>query len=316
MVLYLTYWFPNRQRGRIMSLFVMAVPLAGIIGGPLSGLIMSELHGAMGLAGWQWLFLVEGAPAILLGLAAYFVLDDRPADARWLSDAEKARIAAALADAPKQHGGGAHGPVRLAQVLTNPRIYLMSAIYFSVFLGLNAIGFWIPTLLRQVGVHSISHIGWLSGGISACTAVGIVLIGRHSDRRMERRWHVAASGLAVSASFLLLPLAAHSVALTVAALVVASVSIYSTLSLFWTIPTLYLQKDAMAAGVATITAIGAIGGAVSPSLVGLLKTSTGSVYAGLAVVGVVLALGMLALLRVVRPQPASAPRQVEAAAGR
>ncbi|CAH2892363.1 MAG: Nitrate/nitrite transporter [uncultured Paraburkholderia sp.] len=201
--------------------------------------------------------------------------------------------------------------MRLAQVLTNPRIYLMSAIYFSVFLGLNAVGFWIPTLLRHVGVYSISHIGWLSGGISACTAVGIVLIGRHSDRRMERRWHVAAS-----ASFLLLPLAAHSVALTVAALVVASVGIYSALSLFWTIPTLYLQKDAMAAGVATITAIGAIGGAVSPSLVGLLKTSTGSVYAGLAVVGVVLALGMLALLRVVRPQPASAPRQVEAAAGR
>jgi D-galactonate transporter len=317
-ILYLTYWFPDRRRGRIMSLFVMAVPLAGIIGGPLSGSIMSGLHGALGFAGWQWLFLIEGVPAIALGLAAYFVLDDRPADARWLSDSEKARIAAALSAGRAQHAMDArtearkHG--RLAEVLTNPRIYVMSAIYFSVFMALNAMGFWIPTLLRQVGVSRISDIGWLSGAISVCTAIGIVLIGRHSDRRMERRWHVAGCGFTVAVCFLLLPLAAHSIALTVALLIVASVGIYAALSLFWTIPTAYLHEDAAAGGIATITAIGAIGGAVSPWLVGTLKASTGSLYIGLAVIGVLLSFGMLTLLWILRGPSSQAPAVADAVA--
>lgn len=315
-VLYLTYWFPVQRRGRILSIFVMAVPLAGIVGGPLSGGIMSHLHGVFGFAGWQWLFLIEGVPAIVLGLLACVLLDERPADAQWLTAREKAQIEAALIADRREHPAGVHASASLSDVLTNPRIYVLSAIYFCVFMGLNAIGFWIPTLLRQVGVHAISDIGWLSGGMSVCTAIGIVLIGRHSDRRMERRWHVAGCGLAVAASFLLLPLAAHSIALTVVLLVIASVGIYATLSLFWTIPTLYLQEDGIAGGIATITAIGAIGGAVSPSLVGMLKTSTGSLYAGLGVVGVLLAIGMLALLVVVRPAARDAAGPVGTAASR
>jgi len=327
-ILYLTYWFPDRRRGRIMSLFVMAVPLAGIVGGPLSGSIMSGLHGALGFAGWQWLFLIEGVPAIVLGLAAYFVLDDRPADARWLSDSEKACIAAALSAgrarraaeardvAANEMGNEARKHGRLAEVLTNPRIYVLSAIYFSVFMALNAMGFWIPTLLRQVGVGHIRDIGWLSGGISVCTAIGIVLIGRHSDRRMERRWHVAGCGFAVAASFLLLPLAAHSIALTVALLIAASVGIYATLSLFWTIPTAYLHEDAAAGGIATITAIGAIGGAVSPWLVGTLKASTGSLYIGLTAIAVLLTLGMLTLLWILRGSASHAQHAADAVAHR
>ncbi|WP_345816891.1 MFS transporter (plasmid) [Paraburkholderia sp. PREW-6R] len=314
-VLYLTYWFPDQRRGRILSLFVMAVPLAGVVGGPLSGAIMGHLHGVLGFAGWQWLFLIEGVPAIVLGLLAHVLLDERPADARWLTANEKAQIEAALNSDRRAHPAGVHASAKLSDVLTNPRIYVLSAIYFCVFMALNAIGFWIPTLLRQVGVHAIRDIGWLSGGISVCTAFGIVLIGRHSDQRKERRWHVAGCGLAVAASFLLLPLAAHSIALTVVLLVVASVGIYAALSLFWTIPTLYLQKDGIAGGIATITAIGAIGGAVSPSLVGMLKTSTGSLYSGLGVVGALLAMGMLALLVVVRPATREATGAVGAASG-
>jgi sugar phosphate permease len=323
-ILYLTYWFPDRRRGRIMSLFVMAVPLAGIVGGPLSGSIMSGLHGALGFAGWQWLFLIEGIPAIALGIAAYFVLDDRPADARWLSNSEQARIAAALSAGRAQRAADAHTEMRtearkhgrLAEVLTNPRIYVLAAIYFSVFMALNAMGFWIPTLLRQVGVSHIRDIGWLSGGISVCTAIGIVLIGRHSDRRMERRWHVAGCGFVVAASFLLLPLAAHSIALTVALLIAASVGIYAALSLFWTIPTAYLHEDAAAGGIATITAIGAIGGAVSPWLVGTLKMSTGSLYIGLAAIAVLLTLGMLTLLWILRRPASHAQAAADAVAHR
>ena len=192
----------------------------------------------------------------------------------------------------------------------------MAAIYFCIFMGLNAVAFWIPSLLRQVGVHALNHIGWMSGAISMCTAIGIVLIGRHSDRKMERRWHVAGSGFVVALCFLLLPFAARSIPATFALLVIASVGIYTALSLFWTIPTRYLQKGAMAGGVATITGIGAIGGAVSPSLVGMLQASTGSLYAGLAAVGLLLAVGMVVLLRVVRPPSLELPGAAGVAASR
>jgi D-galactonate transporter len=307
-ILYLTYWFPDRRRGRITSLFIMAVPLAGVIGGPASGWIMSRLDHTLGLHGWQWLFLIEGVPAIALGIAAMFYLDDRPTDAKWLTAAEKSLVETALSADRQRRSDHDAPPARLRDVLRDSRIYLMSAIYFCVFMGLNAIGFWIPTLLRQVGVVDIRDIGWLSGAISICTAIGIVAIGRSSDRRLERRWHVAGCGLATAISFLLLPLAAHSIALTVALLIVASICIYATLSIFWTIPTAYLDGGAAAGGIATITAIGALGGAVSPSLVGLLKAQTGSIYVGLAMIAVLLAIGMIALLWTVpAARPASRP---------
>jgi MFS family permease len=309
-ILYLTYWFPDSRRGRIISLFVMAVPLAGIVGGPLSGAIMGHLQDAAGLRGWQWLFLIEGIPAMALGLLAMFWLDDHPADARWLTEAEKRRVALDLeADREadrKRRSEHAEASVPLRSVFTDPRIYVLSGIYFCIFMGLNAVGFWIPTLLRQVGVHAIGDIGWLSGGISVCTAIGITLIGRHSDRHRERRWHVAGCGFAAAASFLLLPLAAHSVAFTTVLLMIASVAIYATLSIFWTIPTACLDPRVAAAGIATITAIGALGGAVSPSLVGLMKTWSGNVYAGFSAIALLLSLGMLVLLWAVPARPAPA----------
>lgn len=295
-ILYLTYWFPDSRRGRIMSLFIMAVPIAGIVGGPLSGSIMGHLHEALGLRGWQWLFLIEGIPAIALGIMAMFYLDDRPADARWLSDAEKQQVQAAIEADRRRHLAQDAPPARLRDVLRNPRIYILSAIYFTIFMGLNAIGFWIPTLLRQVGVPGVAQIGWLSGAISACTAIGIVLIGRNSDRSMERRWHLALCGFTVAACFLLLPLAAHSIAFTALLLMAASICIYAALTIFWTIPTAYLEGGSAAGGIATITAIGALGGAASPSLVGMLKAHTGSLYTGLAVIAVLLAIGMIAML--------------------
>jgi D-galactonate transporter len=305
-VLYLTYWFPDSRRGRILSLFIMAVPLAGVIGGPLSGWVMSRLHDTLGLRGWQWLFLCEGIPAIGLGIMALLHLDDRPADARWLTATQKREVEAALEADRQRRRAHAPPPARLRDVLCHPRILLLSAIYFCIFMGLNAIGFWIPTLLRQVGIPGVREIGWTSGAISVCTAIGIALIGRSSDRRMERRWHVALCGLTVAASFVLLPFAAHSIPFTVLLLMAASIGIYATLSLFWTIPTAYLDGGAAAGGIATITAIGALGGAASPSLVGMLKAHTGSLYSGLVVIALLLALGMLALLRAV---PAS--RRVE-----
>jgi len=172
----------------------------------------------------------------------------------------------------------------------------MAAIYFTIFAFLNAIGFWIPTVLKSVGAHSVAQIGWLAGAIATAAAIGVLVVGYHSDRTMERRWHVAGCGFASAAAFLLLPLAAHDVGFSAVLLGAASIGIYSVLSIFWTIPTAYLQGDAAAGGIAFITAVGAIGGAMSPSIVGLLKTHTGSLYMGLSAIAVLLVVGMLALL--------------------
>jgi D-galactonate transporter len=294
-ILYLTYWFPDARRGRVTSLFVIAIPLAGVIGGPLSGGIMSHFDTVMGLRGWQWLFLIEGVPAMVLGLMALFVLDDRPGDANWLSSNEKTRVTAALAaDSVNASRGGGHSGMRDA--LRNPRTYLLAFIYFTIFMGLNAVSFWIPSIIRQVGVQNIGTIGLISGGISVCTAIGTLLAGYSSDRHSERRWHVAGSGFAVAAAFLLLPVASSSIPLTVALLVVASVGLYANLATFWTIPPLYLRGGSAAGGIAMITALGAIGGILSPNIVGTLKEVTGSLYSGLAVVACVMIIGMITLL--------------------
>jgi sugar phosphate permease len=293
-VLYLTYWFPSRRRGRVMSLFIMAVPIAGIIGGPVSGAIMSHFQHVAGLRGWQWLFVAEGVPAIALGLLALVCLKDAPHLAAWLNADERARLAA---DLQADHALNSASKIKhLGDLLRSPRLYLMAAIYFTIFAFLNAIGFWIPTVLKSVGAHSVAQIGWLAGAIATAAAIGVLVVGYHSDRTMERRWHVAGCGFASAVAFLLLPLAAHDVGFSAALLGVASIGIYSVLSIFWTIPTAYLQGDAAAGGIAFITAVGAIGGAMSPSIVGLLKTHTGSLYMGLSAIAVLLVVGMLALL--------------------
>ncbi len=294
-IFYLSLWFPNQRRARVTSLFIMAAPLAGIIGGPLSGWIMDSFHDMHGLRGWQWLFLIEGVPAIVLGLLALVCLTDKPQQARWLSDSEKAIVSAEIEkDHQQQHLGSSSA--RLGDALRSPRLYLLSAIYFTAFMGLNAVGFWIPTILKGVGVQTLTHIGWLSGAISLCTAVGIFVIGRSSDHHVERRWHTAMCGFAAAASFLLLPLTAHSAALTVALLAVASIGMLGVLTIFWTIPATYLRGTAAAGGIAVISSLGAIGGFVSPTLVGALKAQTGSIYTGLAVVAALLIAGMIALL--------------------
>jgi sugar phosphate permease len=290
---YLTLWFPDRIRGRMTSLFVMAVPLGGVIAGPLSGLIMDRMQGVHGLHGWQWLFIVEGAPAILLGIASYFYLSDGPTHASWLSKAEQRRVASDLAE---DRAAAAQTTRSFGAALREPRVYLLAFIYFAFFCSLNTILLWTPTLLKRVGVATATEIGWLTGAISVASAIGMVAIGYSSDRWMERRWHVALCGLTAAACFGALRLAESSVLLTVVLLAVASIGIFAILSLFWTIPNATLEGSAAAGGIALISAIGSFGGAICPALIGWISVATGSLYVPLAVVGAVLAIGMLALI--------------------
>ncbi|VIO70991.1 MFS transporter [Bradyrhizobium ivorense] len=301
---YLTLWFPDRVRGRMTSLFVMAVPLGGIIAGPLSGLIMDRMQGVHGLHGWQWLFIIEGGPAILLGIAAYLYLADGPQAAAWLSADERRQVASDLV----RDRAASPGTTRsFAAALREPRVYLLAFIYFGFFCSLNTILLWTPTLLKRVGVATTTEIGWLSGAVSVASVIGMVVIGYNSDRTRERRWHVVACGLVAAACFIALQAAQGSVVLTVTLLAIASIGIFAILSLFWTIPNAILEGSAAAGGIALISAIGSFGGAVCPALIGWMNVVTGSIYTPLALVGAVLGVGMLTLIvGVPRPGHAAA----------
>lgn len=293
-IVYLTYWYPDRHRGHIMSLFVIAVPIAGAFGGPLAGFLMDHFQGIYGLRGWQWLFLIEGLPAIALGVIAYFYLQDKPEQAGWLAPDEKQVVIGDLeAD---RTAGPAKPPKNFREALADPKIYLMSLIYFAYFCSLNTILLWSPTLLRSVGLKTVTAIGWWSGLISLISTIGMVVVGSSSDRMMERRWHVALCGITAAVCFLLLPLVSQNPGLTIALLMVASVGIFSVLSLFWTIPSAYLGGSAMAGGIALISSIGYLGAVVSPTLVGWIKVKTGSLYIALSTIALMLILAMLLLL--------------------
>ena len=293
-IVYLTYWYPDRHRGRIMSLFVIAVPIAGAFGGPLAGALMDRFHGIFGLHGWQWLFLIEGFPAVALGVIAYFYLQDKPEQAGWLAPEEKQVVIDDLeAD---RAAGPAKPPKNFREALGDPKIHLMALIYFAYFCSLNTILLWSPTLLRSVGLKTVTAIGWWSGLISLISTIGMVVVGYSSDRLMERRWHVALCGMTAAVCFLLLPLVSQNPGLTIALLMVASIGIFSVLSLFWTIPSAYLGGKAMAGGIALISSIGYLGAVVSPTLVGWVKVKTGSLYIGLSTIALMLILAMLLLL--------------------
>lgn len=271
-LLYLTYWYPNARRGRIIALFMSATAIAGIIAGPLCGGIMKYMDGMNGWAGWQWLFLVQGLPATLLGIVAYFYLQDKPEDARWLNKTEKSIVRAELDQ--DHHAGASHGS--FWQLLRDPKVYVLSFIYFLLLGAAYAIIFWVPTVIRSWGVTDMLQIGLYAAIPNLIGAVAMVLVARHSDKKMERRWHLIACVLVASVGMLLTVMAKGNLALSLACLSLAVVGVASATPLFFTIPTAYLAPASAAAGLALISSLGNLGAAVSPSLTGLISARTGN----------------------------------------
>jgi MFS transporter, ACS family, tartrate transporter len=287
MVLYLTYWIPAAERARAGALFMMAAPIAMIVGAPASEALL-KLDGRLGLHGWQWLFLIEGVPAVVAGILALWVLTDRPEHATWLSDRERAWLSATIQ--AERAGRLDHHPTSARRTFTSGRVWLLSTIYFLNAMVTYGIFLWLPKILREASGLEGFRLSAITAIPFAVALVGMVLVGRHSDRTGERKWHVAACAATAAAGLFVAVAFPKTVPLLVLGFTLSQLGQRSFMSVFWAIPPMFLGGTAAAAGIALINSIGNLGGAVGPSVMGWLREGTASYTAGLLVLACVLML--------------------------
>jgi len=293
-MLYLTFWYPEARLAQMTAFFLSGSAVAGLIGSPLSGVILELTNGVAGLRGWQWLFLLEGLPPVAIGLAALAWLPDGPQNARWLSPAERNAVAAQLPHASRHD---AHG---FAHALRDPNVYGIAIAWFTIICGIYAVSFWMPMMLRAAGVGSVARIGLWSVIPYGAGTIGMILLSRHSDRTRERRWHVVGCALAGAAALVLVSFAGQNLGLVVFALTVATIGMFSAMPILLSIPMATLSPKAAPGGIALINCIGLTGGFFSPSLLGWVKTSTGNLNNGLYVIAALLIVGSLIIAKGIR----------------
>ncbi|WP_262698377.1 MULTISPECIES: MFS transporter [Streptomyces] len=291
-ILYCTYWFPSHRRARVIAMFMSAIPVAGIFGNPLSGWIMDSFQGVNGWQGWQWMFLLEAVPALLVGVVTLYYLDDGVRDAKWLTDEEKAVVERAVAE------DSAHRTVhgRVLDAFREPKVWLMCLIYFCFVMGQYALTFWMPTFVESTGIEGNVAIGVLSAVPFLAALVAMNLFGRSADKRRERRWHLVIPSLMGAVGFSLSAVWNGSTALSLTALSVAAAGVLTCAPLFWSLPTAFLGGTAAAAGLAIINSVGNLAGFVSPYMIGALKDATGSAAIPMYVLAFTLVVGAAAVL--------------------
>ena len=275
-ILYLSYWFPARNRAGVIALFMAAAPIATAIGSPISAALL-EMHGIMGLAGWQWMFLIEAIPAVILGVVVFFYMTDRPEKAVWLKPDEREWLVKTMQAEDANKGGQQQHSI--LRGLANPRVLALALIYFGTSAGLYTLGIWAPQIIKELGVSSMT-VGLLNAIPPIISVVAMILWSRHSDKTNERTWHVAlacltaAVGLAIAAS-------TGSMFGLIAALTIVNVGISCSKPPLWSMPTMFLSGAAAATGIATINSIGNLGGFAGPAMIGWVKDQTGSFAGGL-----------------------------------
>jgi nitrate/nitrite transporter NarK len=277
--------------------FMTAIALSGVIGGPVSGYILKNFNGMNGWQGWQWLFLLEGIPSVLVGVWVFLKLDDRISKAKWLTREEQQLLERNVAaEEALKHD------MPLGQVLSSPRVWLMSLIYFSFVMGLYGVSFWLPTIIKATGVTDALTIGLLSAIPFAAAVVAMLLVAKSADRMRERRWHIAVPAFVGALGLVLSVVWAHNTLLAMTGLTIATMGIMTTLPLFWSLPTAFLAGTGAAAGIAMINSLGNLAGFLSPYAVGWLKQVTAAndsgmyMLAGCMIVGGLLAISVPARL--------------------
>jgi D-galactonate transporter len=296
-ILYFTYWFPSVRRGQVIAIFMSATTIISVIAGPLCGATLKYFDGFYGLAGWQWLFIVQGLPAAILGVIIFFYLQDKPADANWLTPAEKNLLSHNLEHDKKAIVGETAGT--LGQMFRDPKVYVLALVYFLLLGATYTMVFWLPTLIQSWGVKDLLMIGILAAIPNACGVIGMILIGRNSDKLRERRWHFAACVAIAAIGLGITTLLQGNLVGSIMALSFATIGIAAATPLFFALITEYLSKAAAACGIALISSLGNLGPAVSPSLNGLIQQWTGSTAYSMYLVMAMYVLAGVILLAVV-----------------
>ncbi|MGA2992038.1 MAG: MFS transporter, partial [Candidatus Korobacteraceae bacterium] len=292
-MLYLTNWFPAMQRGRIMGLFLLGIPVALIIGSPIAGLLLS-MDGLAGLRGWQWLFLIEGGAAIVVGFWAFFYLTNSPEEARWLSGEEKSWLSARLQ--AEERARLAEERLSVLQTFHNPRVLLISLAYFCMTVGQVGIIFWLPATVKQLGVASPLMIGLISAIPWFLMLAGLLFLGRSSDRSLERRKHIAAGMSCVVVGLVTCGFVLHHHPFAAMVALCFGAFGFGTQSVFWALSTSFLSGPAKASGIAIINSIGTFGGFFGPYLLGLVVDATGSTAYGLFALSAIEIIGIIVIL--------------------
>lgn len=301
-VLYLTYWFPQYHRARAHMKYMIAQPIAGALGATISGLILG-MNGLFGIAGWRWLFLIEGVPSIILGVIAYFYLTDRPKDAKWLSEREKATLVACLERDAAQRD--ARAPTRGGLSVTREilsRNFLLVCLGYGCLIGnAGALGTWMPQIVRAMHAPGMPYwaIGLLTAIPPVCTVITMPLWTRHADRTKERFWHCVLP-MFVGAIGWLMAAGIASPSVRLAGLVVANVCVVAAWPVYFTLPSLMLKRESHPAGIAFLNVIGILGTAITPIIMGVAKDWTGVFTAGMVAMAAILAIGGAAMFLVPR----------------
>jgi ACS family tartrate transporter-like MFS transporter len=283
MALYLTYWFPQREQARALALLIAANPVTNILGAPVSGFILDHVHW-LGVSSWRWLLILEGIPAIVFGFLTYFLLPNRPGEAKFLATDEKEWIRAELQR--EEHQKLEHRRYSALQALASGRVWYLILIYFGMMIGLYAFISWAPQLVKSLSsLYSNSMVGLLLPIPYLVGLAGMIFICHSSDRTAERRYHVAIPVLVAGAALVLLG-GAHSAFLTLVLLSFLAIGIYGSMGPFWTLPSEFLTGFSAAAGIALINSVGNLGGLVGPYVIGTIAMRTGNLHAGLALAGV------------------------------
>jgi ACS family tartrate transporter-like MFS transporter len=293
-IFYLTLWFPAAYRARIIGYFMAAIPFSSVVGAPISGMLL-DLHGLAGMAGWQWMFIIEAAPAVILSFVTYFYLTDRPKDATWLQEEERNWLARRLVAEEEQRKKAAH--YSIGQALVNPKVLALSLVYFGAVSSNYGVGFFMPQIVKGFGLSNFAT-GLVTAIPYIVGTVGMVWYSRRSDRKQERRGHVAvalviaASGIAISTLF-------ENPALKMFALSFSAFGVFSCLPVFWTLPTAFLSGASAAAGIAIINSVGNLAGFTGPYAMGWIRDRTGSYTGGLLSIAgcVVMALVLVLILK-------------------